>query len=105
MKNDTHQVIIIGSGPAGLTAGVYAARANLAPLIIDGSTPGGQLMGTSFIENWPGEKSIMGPELMIKMRAHAQHFGATYLTEKIVKTDFSKKPLEFVIVPSFVSIL
>ncbi len=92
MKNNTHRLIIIGSGPAGLTAGIYAARANLSPLIIEGAKPGGQLLGTSYVENWPGEKSILGPELMMKMRDHAKHFGATFLSEEVVKTDFSKRP-------------
>ncbi len=92
MNNKIHKLIIIGSGPAGLTAGVYAARANLQPLIIDGSTPGGQLMGTSYVENWPGEKSILGPKLMMNMREHAQHFGCEFLPETVTKVDFSKKP-------------
>ncbi len=87
-----YNLIIIGSGPAGLTAGIYASRANLNPLIIDGKTPGGQLMGTSYVENWPGEKSILGPTLMIKIREHASHFGCTFLSEEITKVDFSTKP-------------
>lgn len=86
------KLIIIGSGPAGLTAGVYAARANLQPLIIEGSSPGGQLMGTSYVENWPGEKQIMGPQLMMKMREHAKHFGCKFLSENVSSVDFSKKP-------------
>ena len=87
-----HQLIIIGSGPAGLTAGVYAARANLKPLIIDGSEPGGQLMGTTAVENWPGEKSILGPTLMKNIREHATHTGCTFKSGEIVGVDFSKKP-------------
>ena len=59
----THPVVIIGSGPAGLTAAIYTARAELKPLVIDGPNPGGQPMGTSVIENWPGEKNISGPDL------------------------------------------
>lgn len=85
-------LIIIGSGPAGLTAGIYAARANLNPLIIDGPTPGGQLVTTSLVENWPGEKSIMGPTLMKNMRDHSKQAGCEFLSEKIIETDFSQSP-------------
>jgi thioredoxin reductase (NADPH) len=92
MENEVRSLIIIGSGPAGLTAGIYSSRANLKPLIIEGSSPGGQLIGTSYIENWPGEKSILGPDLMQKMKEHAQHFGSEFLSENIVKVDFSKRP-------------
>lgn len=90
--SDSRKLIIIGSGPAGLTAAIYASRANLKPLIIDGKQPGGQLMTTSIVENWPGEKSIMGPALMQKIREHAQAFGTEFLSESIVKTDFTKRP-------------
>lgn len=89
---DTRHLIIIGSGPAGLTAGIYAARANLKPLIIEGKNPGGQLMNTTAVENWPGEKSIMGPQLMMQMKEHAQHFGCEFLTEMVTSVDFSKRP-------------
>jgi thioredoxin reductase (NADPH) len=88
----THKLIIIGSGPAGLTAGVYTARAQLAPIIIDGTKPGGQLMGTTFVENWPGEKSILGPKLMMNMRDHAKSLGCEFISETIVKADLSKRP-------------
>lgn len=87
-----YQLIIIGSGPAGLTAGIYAGRANLHPLIIDGPTPGGQLISTSYVENWPGTKSILGPELMANMRQQAQFTGCTFLSETVTRTDFTKKP-------------
>jgi len=87
-----HNVIIIGSGPAGLTAGIYTARANLKPLIIEGKKPGGQLMGTSYVENWPGEKSILGPQLMMKMQEHAKGFGCTIKSEEVTKVDFSQRP-------------
>lgn len=92
MKNKIYPLIIIGSGPAGLTAGIYASRSKLYPLVLDGEKPGGQLMGTSYVENWPGEKSILGPELMEKIREQAKHLGCEFLTETIVKVDFSKKP-------------
>lgn len=92
MSKEPRKVIIIGSGPAGLTAGIYAARSHLSPLIIDGPTPGGQLMGTTFVENWPGEKSIMGPTLMQNMREHAQHTGCEFLSEKITVSNFSQSP-------------
>jgi len=88
----TRNLIIIGSGPAGLTAGIYAARSNLAPLIIAGKNPGGQLMGTSFVENWPGEKSILGPTLMTNMHEHAKQLGCEFLSQEITKVDFTKKP-------------
>jgi thioredoxin reductase (NADPH) len=87
-----HNLIIIGSGPAGLTAAVYAARANLKPLVIDGISPGGQLMGTTVVENWPGEKSIMGPQLMMNMREHAHHFGTEFVSGYVEKVDFSQQP-------------
>lgn len=94
MSNNSsiHELIIIGSGPAGLTAGIYASRANIAPLIIEGKSPGGQLMGTSHVENWPGNKSILGPTLMMQIRDHAKHFGSQFLSEEVVKVDFSQRP-------------
>jgi len=87
-----HNLIIIGSGPAGLTAGIYAARAKIHPLIIQGKNPGGQLMGTTFVNNWPGKTSIMGPELMMNIQNHALHAGCEFLPETVVRTDLSKKP-------------
>lgn len=92
MENKIHKLIIIGSGPAGLTAAVYAARANLEPIIIDGDEPGGQLVKTTYVENWPGEKSILGPKLMTNMREHAKHFGTQFIAGSVTKVDFSKKP-------------
>lgn len=89
---EIHNVIIIGSGPAGLTAGIYTARANLKPIIIEGKKPGGQLMGTSYVENWPGEKSILGPQLMINMENHAKGLGCTIRSEEVTKVDFSQRP-------------
>lgn len=97
MENKIHKLIIIGSGPAGLTAAIYAARANLEPIIIDGDTPGGQLVKTSYVENWPGEKSILGPQLMTNMRDHAKHFGTQFVAGNVTKVDFSKKPFSLTI--------
>jgi len=87
-----HKLIIIGSGPAGLTAAIYAARSNLKPVIVEGTVPGGQLMGTSFVENWPGEKRILGPELMIKIQEQAKALGTSFISETITRVDFSQKP-------------
>jgi thioredoxin reductase (NADPH) len=97
MENIVHKLIIVGSGPAGLTAAIYAARANLEPLIIDGDTPGGQLVKTSYVENWPGEKSILGPQLMNNMRDHAKQFGTQFVSGNVTKVDFSKSPFSFII--------
>ncbi len=92
MSSTIHKLIIIGSGPAGLTAAIYAARSNLQPVVIDGSQPGGQLMTTSLVENWPGEQSIMGPKLMMQMREHAKAFKTEFISESVTRVDFSKKP-------------
>lgn len=87
------KLIIIGSGPAGYTAAVYAARAGLSPLLIEGKQPGGQLMGTTHVENWPGIKQILGPVLMNNMKEHAASFGTRFSAREIVRVDFSQRPL------------
>jgi thioredoxin reductase (NADPH) len=85
-------VAVIGSGPAGYTAGVYAARAALNPVIIRGLQPGGQLTITTDVENWPGESVIMGPDLMEKMAAQAKHVGAEIVDDIVTDVDFSRRP-------------
>jgi len=86
-------VIVIGSGPAGLTAGLYTARANLKPLIIEGLDAGGQLMLTTLVENFPGFRAgIMGPELMGEMRAQAEHFGAEIIRGQVTSIDLLSRP-------------
>jgi thioredoxin reductase (NADPH) len=91
--NDMRQVIIIGGGPAGYTAALYAARANLRPLVIEGFNWGGQLMITSDVENYPGyPEGILGPEMMQDFRRQAERFGAEFVTDDVTKVDFSSRP-------------
>jgi thioredoxin reductase (NADPH) len=89
------KLVIIGSGPAGYTAGVYAARAKLEPLILAGEIHGGQLMNTTLVENWPGTKAgILGPQLMLEMREQAAKFGAEIVDKNVSQVDFSKRPFK-----------
>lgn len=87
-----YDVAIIGSGPAGLTAGLYASRGKLKTIIIEGVLPGGQLVTTTMVENWPGNISILGPDLMEAMRAHAKHYGAQMLQDPIKDVNLSNRP-------------
>jgi len=92
-RPDTYEVVIIGSGPAGYTAGIYTSRAKLNTLLISGSLPGGQLMTTSEVENYPGfPNGIFGPELMMNMRQQAERFGAKLFDDEVVEVDFKRRP-------------
>jgi len=90
---DVRNVIIIGSGPAGYTAAIYTARANLAPLQFEGYVPGGQLMLTTEVENYPGfREGVMGPDLMVEMKAQAERFGTQMIAQDVERVDFSSRP-------------
>jgi thioredoxin reductase (NADPH) len=91
--SDVREVIVIGGGPAGYTAALYAARANLRPLVIEGFNWGGQLMLTSDVENYPGyTDGIMGPEMMAEFRRQAERFGTEFVTDDVTRVDFSERP-------------
>ncbi len=88
-----HRLIILGSGPAGYTAAIYAARANLHPVLIAGHIPGGQMTTTTEIDNWPGDhQGVEGPELMERMRLHAERFNTRIIQDSIVSTDLRQSP-------------
>ena len=91
----TERLIVIGAGPAGYTAGIYAGRADLKPLLFAGPQPGGQLTTTTEVENWPGaEDGVLGPDLMIKLKAQAEKFGTRVSDETVTAVDFSSKPFK-----------
>jgi thioredoxin reductase (NADPH) len=93
MSEDVRDVIVIGGGPAGYTAALYAARANLEPLVIEGFNWGGQLMITSDVENYPGYgDGVMGPEMMAEFRRQAERFGTEFVTDDVTEVDFSERP-------------
>ena len=93
--SQTYDVVIIGSGPAGYTAGIYTSRAKLKTRIVSGTLPGGQLMTTSEVENYPGFPSgIFGPELMMNMRQQAERFGTCIVDDEVIRVDFNKRPFE-----------
>src|SRR6476661_2333458 len=95
MNGDTRELIIIGGGPSGYTAALYAARANLHPLVIEGFAWGGQLMITSDVENYPGyADGVLGPEMMRDFRAQAERFGAEFNTDDVTRVDFSENPFK-----------
>jgi thioredoxin reductase (NADPH) len=92
--SDTRQtrLLIIGSGPAGYTAAIYAARAMLNPILVQGIQPGGQLTITTEVENWPGDSMVMGPDLMVRMEEHARAMGAEVITDHIQSLDLRRRP-------------
>ena len=95
MSDTRHtKVLIIGSGPAGYTAGVYASRAMLEPILVQGIEPGGQLTTTTEVENWPGDSEVQGPDLMIRMEAHAKDMGAEIIGDIITSLDLSERPFQ-----------
>jgi len=92
-----HNVVVIGSGCAGLTAAIYAARANLKPLVLDGHEPGGQLSLTTHVENFPGfPEGILGPELIENMRKQAQKFGTEFKSGVVTEVDLTNRPFKII---------
>ena len=93
MSTQHARVLILGSGPAGYTAAVYAARANLAPMLLSGLDEGGQLMTTTEVDNWPGDaQGVMGPDLMARLKAHAERFATRIVHDHISAADLSQRP-------------
>jgi len=94
-ESQHHKLIILGSGPAGYTAAIYAARANLNPVVITGMQQGGQLTTTTDVDNWPGDvEGLQGPDLMVRMQAHAERFDTEIIFDHIEEVDFSQRPLK-----------
>lgn len=90
-----HRLIVLGSGPAGYTAAIYAARANLRPVVITGIQQGGQLTTTTEVENWPGgPHDLQGPQLMAEMQAHVERFDASIVFDHIERVDLSQRPFK-----------
>lgn len=93
MDSTHHQLLILGAGPAGYTAAIYAARANITPTLITGLQPGGQLTTTTEVDNWPGDyQGVQGPELMERMRMHAERFSTRIIYDHIVRADLGRRP-------------
>jgi thioredoxin reductase (NADPH) len=93
MNTEHHRLLILGSGPAGYTAAVYAARAALEPVMITGIEVGGQMTTTTDVDNWPGDdQGVQGPELMERMRRHAERFGTRFILDQINEVDLSRRP-------------
>ena len=95
-KDNIMPVVILGSGPAGLSAGIYSARLGFKTLIIEGNKPGGQLTGTTYVENWPGAKKILGPDLMKDMHDQDKDLGVLFLQDSVKSVNFSHWPFELV---------